>query len=223
MFYSVSVRHRKGAAEVSLPDDRGEVDLAGVGLGAGLSWRGGGGWYANGDFSVMDYEIDLASRNWGKLKRNVDASVRVLDIEAGRCFAFSEKFALAPRVWLARSAVSMDGFTDELGERFRLVRANRLAGGFGAAAATALPMEVGGGRLAWRGSLDLETVLSGEKTSVEVSGERLHSRAEKTRLLLGMGARWRAGLFSLDADLSASGLGSGEKTYGGRLSLGVRF
>ncbi len=220
---SVSVRHQRGEAEVSLPDDRGEVDLAGVGLGAGLSWRGGDGWYLRGEFSVMDYDADLTSKKWGRLRSGVGAGVRVLDVEAGRRLAPGERFALTPRAWLTRSRISMEGFTDALGARFSLVRGNRLTGGFGAAAESARPLAVGGGSLALRGSLDLETVLSGEKTSVEVSGERLHARAEKTRLLLGMGARWRAGRFSLDADLSASGPGSGEKTYGGRLSLGVRF
>ena len=117
----------------------------------------------------------------------------------------------------------MDDFTDATGARFSLVRGDRLTGGVGVLAEAADPLDVGGGRLALRGSADVEEILSGERTTVEVSGERLHARAEKTRLLLGMGARWRAGCFSLDADLSASGLGSGEKTYGGRLSLGVRF
>ena len=220
---SVSVRHRRGEAEVSLPDDRGEVDLAGVGLGAGLSWRSGDGWYLRGDFSVMDYAADLASQKWGKLENNVGASVRVLDIEAGRRFTLNEKIALAPRGWLTRSEISMGGFADAYGERFRLVRANRLAGGFGAVAETTRPLAVGGGRLALRGSADVEEILSGERTTVEVSGERLHSRAEKTRLLLGMGARWRKGRFTIGGELSSSGLGSNDKTLGARLSLGVRF
>ncbi len=220
---SLSLRHQRGAAETSLADGKGEIDLAGVGLGAGLSWRSGDGWYLRGDFSVMDYAADLASQKWGKLENNVGASVRVLDIEAGRRFTLNEKIALAPRGWLTRSEISMGGFADAYGERFRLVRANRLAGGFGAVAETTRPLAVGGGTLAWRGSADVEEILSGERTTVEVSGERLHSRAEKTRLLLGMGARWRKGRFTIGGEISSSGLGSNDKTLGARISLGVRF
>ena len=220
---SLSLRHQKGSAEASQADGKGEIDLAGVGMGAGLSWRGGDGWYLNGDFSVMDYAVDLSSKQSGKLRNNARAIVRSLDVEAGRRLALYEKVTLAPRAWLARSALSMDSFTDAMGARFELVRANRLAWGAGVAAETARPLEVGGGRLALRGSVDVESVQSGEKTFVEVSGERLHAEAESPRLLLALGARWRKGRFTIGGEIASSGAGSDDKTLGARLSLGAKF
>ncbi len=218
---SLSLRHQRGAAETSLADGKGEIDLAGVGLGAGVSWRGGDGWYLRGEFSVMDYDADLASRKWGRLRGEVGAGVRVLDVEAGRRLAPGERFALTPRAWLTRSVVSMEGFTDALGARVRLIEGDRLSGGFGAAAE--LVRGAAGGTLALRGSLDLETVLSGEKTSVEVSGERLHAEADGSRFLVGLGARWRKGRFTIGGEISSSGPGSDDKTLGARLSAEMRF
>ncbi len=220
---SLSLRHQRGAAETSLADGKGEIDLAGVGLGAGLSWRSGDGWYLRGEFSVMDYDADLTSRKWGRLRGEVGAGVRVLDVEAGRRLAPGERFALTPRAWLTRSRVSMEGFTDALGARVRLIEGDRLSGGFGAVAETTRPLAVGGGTLAWRGSADVEEILSGEKTSVEVSGERLRAEAASPRLLLGIGARWRKGRFTIGGEISSSGLGSDDKTLGARLSAEMRF
>ena len=218
---SLSLRHQRGAAETSLADGKGEIDLAGVGLGAGLSWRSGDGWYLRGEFSVMDYDADLTSRKWGRLRGEVGAGVRVLDVEVGRRLAPGERFALTPRAWLTRSVVSMEGFTDALGARVRLIEGDRLSGGFGAAAE--LVRGAAGGTLALRGSLDLETVLSGEKTSVEVSGERLHAEADGSRFLVGLGARWRKGRFTIGGEISSSGPGSDDKTLGARLSAEMRF
>ncbi len=218
------IRLSEGSARVSTPGDRGKMEVEGLGLGAGGSWRSAGGWYVSGGLLATEYLADFSSKGMGALKSDAGAIVRSLEMEAGRRAAFrSARLSFTPRAWLARSRLSMDSFTDATGARFSLVRGDRLTGGAGVLAEAADPLAVGGGTLALRGSADVEEILSGEKTTVEVSGERLHARAEKTRLLLGMGARWRAGRFSLDADLSASGPGSGEKTYGGRLSLGVRF
>ncbi len=219
---SVSIRHQRASADVSLPAGRGEIDLAGAGLGLGLSWRGAGGWYLRGDFSVMDYAADLSSKKWGKLRSGAGAVVRSLDVEAGRRVTPGEGFRLAPRTWLARSEVSsMDAFTDSVGARFSFVRGSRLAGGLGLLAETERAAR--GGTLRLRGAADLESVLSGAETIVEVSGERLRAEAGRTRVLLGVGARWRKGRFSMDGELNAAGLTSDDKTWGGRLALGWRF
>ena len=219
---SVSVRHQQASADVSLPAGKGEIDLAGAGLAAALSWRGGSGWYLRGDFSVTDYAADLSSKKWGKLRRGAGAVVRSLDLEAGRRMTPDDRFSLAPRAWLARSEVSsMDSFTDSVGARFSLVKARRLTGGLGLLAEA--ERAAGGGTLLLRGSADLESVLSGGKTIVEVTGDRLRAEAGRTRLLLGVGARWRVGRFTMDGEISAAGLTSDDKAWGGRLDVGMRF
>ena len=219
---SVSVRHQQASADVSLPAGKGEIDLAGAGLAAALSWRGGSGWYLRGDFSVMDYAADLSSKKWGKLRRGAGAVVRSLDLEAGRRMTPDDRFSLAPRAWLARSEVSsMDSFTDSVGARFSLVKARRLTGGLGLLAEAERAAR--GGTLLLRGSADLESVLSGGEAIVKVTGDRLRAEAGRTRLLLGVGARWRMGRFSMDGEISAAGLTSDDKAWGGRLDVGMRF
>ncbi len=217
------IRLARGASTASLPNGEGKTEMEGLGFGAGLSWRSGDGWYLNGGLSTTDYLADFSSKSLGRLKSGVGAVVRSLDLEAGRRLTPGGKLGLAPRAWLARSEVSVEDFTDAVGTRFSLVNGNRLSGGAGLLAEALRPLAVGGGRLSPRGSLDVEGILSGDKTTVEVSGERLHSGVEKTRVLLGLGARWRMGRFSVDADLSVAGLGSSAREYAGGLTLGWRF
>lgn len=115
----------------------------------------------------------------------------------------------------------MDAFTDSVDARVSLGDMSRLTGGLGVAAETVRTME--DGILSLRGSLDVERVFSGARTNVEVSGERLSSRSAGTRLMLGLGGTWRRDRFSLTADLSTAGLGSGDTQHSGRLTLGIEF
>ncbi len=221
---SLSIRQVNASANLSMGSGKGEIDLEGVGYAFGLSWKSGGGWYASGDLGLTDYAADFVSGSRGGLKHDVDASVRSLNLEAGRRLTldrWAKRIALTPRVWVTRASVDVDDFTDSAGARFKLVEGDRLTGGAGVVAEAGFAR--GGGRLSLRGALDVETALSGEKTSVEVSGHRLHAEAEKTRFLMGVGARWRKGRFEIGGELNAAGLGSDDRTLGGRLNLGVQF
>ena len=221
---SLSIRQVNASANLSMGSGKGEIDLEGVGYAFGFSWENGGGWYASGDLGLTDYAADFVSGSRGGLKHDVDASVRSLNLEAGRRLTldrWAKRIALTPRVWVTRASVDVDDFTDSAGARFKLVEGDRLTGGAGVVAEAGFAR--GGGRLSLRGALDVETALSGEKTSVEVSGHRLHAEAEKTRFLMGVGARWRKGRFEIGGELNAAGLGSDDRTLGGRLNLGVQF
>ena len=221
---SLSIRQVNASANLSMGSGKGEIDLEGVGYAFGLSWRNGGGWYASGDLGLTDYAADLVSGNRGGLRHDVDASVRSLNLEAGRRVTldrWAKRIALTPRVWVTRASATVDSFTDSTGARFKLVEGDRLTGGVGVVAEAGFAR--GGGRLSLRGALDVESALSGEKTSVEVSGYRLHAEAEKTRFLMGVGARWQKGRFEVGGELNAAGLGSDDRTLGGRLNLGLKF
>ena len=221
---SISIRQVNASANLSMSSGKGEIDLEGVGYAFGLSWRNGRGWYASGDLGLTDYAADLVSGNRGGLRHDVDASVRSLNLEAGRRVTlnrWAKKIALTPRVWVTRASADVDSFTDSTGARFKLVEGDRLTGGVGVVAEAGFAR--GGGRLSLRGALDVESALSGEKTSVEVSGHRLHAEAEKTRFLMGVGARWQKGRFEVGGELNAAGLGSDDRTFGGRLNLGLKF
>ena len=218
---SVSVRQSKARADVSMPSGKGDIELEGAGAGLGLSWRNRSGWYLSGNYSFMEYDADLASEPRGKLKSGADATVRAVGLEAGRRLALSERFALIPRVWAARASTSIKGFTDSVGARFSLIEGDRLTGGAGVAAETEVARR--GWTLSLRGALDVENALSGEKTTVDVSGHRLHAESEDTRILMGLDALYREGPLSLGLALRADGLGTDDEAYGGRLSLGLRF
>ena len=108
-----------------------------------------------------------------------------------------------------------------MGARVSLDEMTRYTGGVGLSAETARTLE--DGTLALRASADVERALGGADTAARVSGESLESEASATRVLLELGGTWRKGQFSLGARLAASGPGSGDTEYSGRVSLGWTF
>ena len=130
---------------------------------------------------------------------------------------------LTPRVRLAHSGVEVANFTDAVNSRVSVDDASRFTGTLGVAAETARARNWRGGELSLFGSADLEKILGGAATSVEVSGERLSSESARTRLLLSLGGTYRRGRTSLGAEVSATGLGSGNAQYAWHVTLGQRF
>lgn len=120
-----------------------------------------------------------------------------------------------------RTEVDVDNFTDAVDSRVSVGDAARFTGSLGVTAETARTWHEG--ELSLRGSLDVEQALGGAKTSVDVSGERLSSESAKTRLLLGLGGSYHRGRFSIEAEVTAGGLGSGDAQHSGRVTFGLRF
>ena len=220
---SISVRHVSGSAEVSAPTGGGDIEAKGIGVSLGASWKGAGGYYANGRLSLTDYDVDVSSgdRSVGTLQKDAAARGALLSLEAGRRIEMSERMNLTPRAWATRSATSADDFTDKVAAQVSIAGAARLTGGVGVIAETARAFE--GGTLSLRGSVDLAQTLDDAETAVDVSGERLESKASKTRFLLGLGGVYRMGRFSVSGEVSMGGLGSGDTQYAGRVSIGMRF
>ncbi len=129
--------------------------------------------------------------------------------------------SLTPRARLVRSGVSMDRFTDAVNSRVKLTDPKQLKGVVGLVAETGRVRD--GGSFSLRGSVDVERTLRGGATTVEVSGEKLRSESERTRVLLGLGGVWRRGRFSLGVEATADGPGSDEREYAGQINLGIRF
>ena len=115
----------------------------------------------------------------------------------------------------------MNKFTDAVNSRVSLKMAERLVGGLGVVAETRRVWD--GGSFSLCGSLDFEQTLSGAKTVVEVSGEKLISESTKNRVLLSLGGLYRRGRFSIGGEVSAGGLGSDDREYSGRIKLGIHF
>ena len=218
---SVSVRHVKGSADVSAPTGGGEIEAEGLGFSLGASLNSANDYYARGRISLTNYSVDLSSDALGSLKNGVGASVNSLDLEAGKRMRPDGNIRLTPRVWMTRSTLDVDDFTDTVDARVSLGDAVRLVGGAGVVGETALDWQ--GGALTLRGSVDLALTFGGAETSVEVSGTKLSSEAPKSRLLLGLGGTYRRGSFFLDAEVSVGGPSSGDALYSGRVTYGWEF
>ena len=219
----VSVRIVRGSAEVAAPTGGGEIEAEGLGLSLGVSLSGANDYYTRGRYSLTAYTANLASNERGRLQTGVEARAHTLDFEVGRRMAVGKKMNLTHRVWMIRSHADIDGFSDAVDTRVSSTNVNRFIGGLGVVAETAKERNWRGGALSLRASVDLERTLGGAETSVDVSGENLYSETAKTRLLLGLGGTYRKGRFSMGAEVSARGLGSGDTQYGGKATFGWKF
>ena len=219
----ISVRHLKVSTDVSSPVGGGDVDTEGIGLGFGTSWNSTNDYYVDSRLSLTDYDMDISSKERDNLKNNVGAHGYSLGLEAGRRFKFNERMRLTPRAWLVHSRVSIDKFTDAVNSRVSFTKTAQLAGGVGVVTEIGLTRDGGERKFTLRGSLDVEQTFAGEETTVRVSGEKLKSASEKSRVLLGLGGVYRSGRFSLSGEVSAGGVGSGNREYSGFVKLGMRF
>ena len=220
---SASLRHVRGSADVSAPTGGGRVEAGGFGVSLGAAWRNDADAYANGRVSITRYEADLRSSARGPLKEGANAMVRTLRVEAGRRLGFGETASLTPRAWLAHTDVSLDGFRDAVGSRVSSDGAERSDVGAGIVAGTARALDGGTRSLSLRGELGVERTLGDAETVVDVSGERLHTEAAGTRIVLGLAGTYRWDRYSLGGTVSASGAGSDDRSWAASLRFAMRF
>ena len=218
----VSVRHVWGAAGIGSPTGGGQIDGRGLGSSVGGAWQSATGAYAKGCFSYMAYTVDFASNQRGLLKAGTNGRGYTLDVEAGWRFALTGQVQLTPRVWVVGSRVTVDSFTDAVDARVSFADADRVIGGLGFVADTTRPW--GEGEFVLRGSVDVERLLSGVETRVQVSGEQLSAEATEHSLRFGLNGVYRQGRFSIGAEVAArQELGSDDSEYAGFLNVGLRF
>ena len=219
----VALRHVNGSADVAAATGGGRIDAQGFGGSAGISWNNAVGYYASGSVSLTRYDTDLRGDGRGSLKDGAGATVRSIGVEAGRRFSLADHLSVTPQAWLTHSDVSMDDFQDAVGSRVSLREATQSIAGLGIITETTHTWDGGERTLDLRGRLGVERVLGDAETVVEVSGERLGSEADRTRLVLGLGAAVHWSRWSLGGEISASLLGSDDNRYAASLRLGTRF
>ena len=216
-----SLHRVTGSADVSSPVKGGDIHAKGAGLSFDAHWHNEASYYAAGCFSWTNYDLDISSDTVGRLISAVDADGLALHVEAGRRMRWGEdRVWWTPHVWLDRTRISVDSFTDAVEARASFPDAKRTTAGFGLMAETVKDMP--GGELALRASLDIEHRFGGTDTSSRVSGERLSAEPEENSALLALGSAWRQGPWVIDAVISARE-GSGDDSYSGSLNLGMRF
>ena len=219
---SFSVRRLRASASVSSPTGGGDITARGVGPSLALRWQEARGYYVAGYVSLTAYDVDLHSDRRGRLKQGVNGQGRTLGIEAGRRFDLRETLTLTPHAWMTGTRLSVDGFTDAVNARVSVAGTDFLAAGLGLVAESTHAWA--GGMLSLQGSLDVQQVLSGTRTAVGVSGERLASETERGSLLLGVGGIYRRDRFSARVDTFATtALGSSAVEYTGILKFDVHF
>ena len=218
---SISVRAVRGSADVTSSIGGGKIEAEGFGVATGVAVTLPDAWYARGRLSLTNYTLDIASSALGRLKSDIGALGRFLYLEAGKPIGVNGKMKLTPHGWITHSAFDMDAFTDSVDARVSMGGRSRFTGGLGMTAETVRAVE--NGNLSLRGSLGVERVFSGARTSVEVSGERLSSRSAMIRPVLGLGGRYRWDRFSLETWFSATGPGSDDTQYAGRVTFGIGF
>ena len=218
-----SLRHVRGWADVAAPAGGGRIEATGFGPSLGVSWKNAAGLYANARISLTRYETDLRSDGRGLLKEGVGATIRSLRVEAGRRLSLADDLSVTPRAWWTRSDVSMDGIRDAVGAQVSLVKTDRSIGGIGIVTETTHSWNDGERKLVLRGRLGVEGVLGDAETVVNVSGERLGSEAARTWGVLGLGAAVRWNQWWLNAEVTASGLGSDDSGYAASLRLVMQF
>ena len=217
-----SVRHVQGTAGAASPTGGGEIDVRGLGSTVGGSWRGANDAYAVSCFSYMAYTVDFASHQQGLLKAGTNGRTYTLDFEAGQRLAMGETLHLTPRVWVMGSRVSVDTFTDAVDARVSLADTDRVLVGLGVQADTTHPWA--GGAFVLRGSVDFEQIISGAKTTTQVSGERLSTEATDNSLLFGLNGVYRHDRITVGVELAVrQEVGSTDSEYTSFLNLGMQF
>ena len=215
---SVWLRHLQSEMKVDVPGSSGELDLHGVGAGVQAHWREAEGLYVSGELSLTDFDVDATSSRHGRLVRDVGAELWQARLEAGYLMAQEgEGLTLQPRAWAWHAEMDVDGFTDAVGARVLYSDESRSAVGLGVLA------YVVQSEYSLYGSLDMESVFSGEKTAVEVSGQRLTSELKRTRVLAGMGGRWQGQRVTLRGGLRLADPGGRNQEVSASVSIGGSF
>ena len=211
----IAVHHVRGDADVDESDlyDGGAVDATGTGLTLSARWVSEDDAYVIGQLARTWYDVDLSSSTDGELRDGVDATGLALGIEFGRRWERGD-WLWTPRASVVRSSVSVDDFTD-LGDTRVSVE-----DGMSVTASMGVRVESESGLF---GSVDVEHELSGDR-EVTVSGTRLESEAESTRLRLNVGGArgWGEGRYEMNGRIGYAAAG-GSYEFNGNLTLEVRF
>jgi outer membrane autotransporter protein len=93
----------------------GSLMTSGYSLGAALTWYGFGGFYVDGQVQVSRYESTLNSELRGTLANDNGGYGEAFSIEAGKRFAFSDRFGITPQFQISYSNVRFDRFLDTAG------------------------------------------------------------------------------------------------------------
>ena len=214
---SLWLRRLQSEVKVDMPAGSGELELHGVGAGVQGHWREADGLYVSGALSWTDFDVDATSEKRGRLAKDVGADLWQARLEAGYLMAQGEGLTLRPRAWAWHAEADIDGFTDAVGAQVSGVDESRTAVGLG------LLAELAQSGSSLYGSVDVEHVVAGEETVVEVSTQRLVAESEKTRVWLGVGRQQQGKRVTLRGGLRLGDPGGGNQEVSASFSVSGSF
>ena len=214
---SLWLRRLQSEVKVDMPAGSGELELHGVGAGVQGHWREAGGLSVSGELSWTDFDVDATSEKRGRLARDVGADLWQARLEAAVRLEQENGLTLLPRAWAWHAQADVDDFTDTVGAQVSGVDESRTAAGLG------LRAELDGSESSLYGSVDVEHVVGGEETAVEVSGQALESESEKTRVWLGMGGQRQGRRVTLRGGLRLADPGGRNQEVSASVSVSGSF
>ena len=214
---SAWLRRLQSEIKVDMPGGSGELELHGVGAGMQAHWDRADGLYASGELSWTDFDVDATSSRHGRLAKDVGAELWQARLEAGYLMAQGGGLTLRPRAWAWHAEADLDDFTDAVGAQVSGVDESRTALGLGMRA------ELEGSESSLYGSVDVESVLAGEETTVRVSGQELDSESERTRVLVGVGGQQQGKRVMLRGGLRLADPGGRNQEVSASISVSGSF
>jgi outer membrane autotransporter protein len=228
---SLSVHYGQAFADITSPWGRGRNETTGYGIGAGATWQGNAGFYADAQGRLTWLDTDLISTTLGrKMGKEVKGLGHALSLEIGQSFTLTQTFKLVPQAQLAWSAVSYDRFVDPFGASVSTRDGNSLLGRLGLALQHEQMWTDAAGnlqRLALYGVANLYHEFR-DGTSVDVSGAYLKNREGRTWAGIGVGGSYnlKGDALSLYGEATAATAltDRGEsRRVGGKLGLRVKW
>ncbi|MCF7673616.1 autotransporter outer membrane beta-barrel domain-containing protein, partial [Bacillus subtilis] len=222
-------QYGKAKSSISSEFGDGNADTQGWGLGGTLSWYGDNGVYWDGQAQAMWYNTDMSSSNLRSTLANGNKGFGyALGLEAGRRIEMAPHWSLTPQAQLVWSSVTFDTFQDVFGATIAMDNGDSLNARMGISADY---------RNAWRdnnGQITQSNVylianlhqdfLEGSK--INVSGESLNSRNDRTWGSMGAGGTysWADDKYTIYGEGSIStGLQNFADSYTVKGSVGLRI
>ena len=216
----LTVHYGEVQAKVASANGDGRIDTRGFGFGAGLTWNGGGGGYADAQVQGSWFDSDLTSSQLGRRAGGVDGvdgDGYAASLEVGKTLAAGSSIRLTPQIQLTYASTSFESFSDSFGAVVSDDKSDSLRARLGLAVDRAWTAGEGEGRLYSLVNVSHE-FLGG--TRVDVSGAALDARNRRAWMGAAVGGdyAWGQGRYMVygqaAADTSVSGFGDSYEVTG---------
>lgn len=208
----------------------GQVKVNGYGIGGALTWYGEDGIYLDGQAKATWYTSDMNSDIANEsVASDVKSFGYAMSIEAGKEFAFNDRWSVTPQAQLIWSSLSTDDYADVFSASVTTPTVQSLTGRVGMTANYATNWQAADGtatRLTLGGIINVYQELKGGADYIMVSGDRVATGSiDKTWGEIGITANyaWANDVYSVFGKMStASSLQNFGDSYSLSGNVGIR-